>query len=380
MVTSEKIMTAREAVQRFIKPGTHIAFCGITINRKPMTITREIVRQGIGDLYVTANFSSWAEEMLAGAGLIKWLETTYFGLEAGMPVAYALRLAVEEGAVELLEDYSNWSFAMRALAGRHGWPFAPCLGDLGSNLLDFDVFGRAGLRRKDAAGNWIHPGIPPKKFEVIDDPFEGWGLRPRKFRTGEDTCANQTNAYQVYGPKATGYTREEGVKVGLVPPLLPEVAVLRAQRVSVEGTVRVEGVLGSDIDQAVSARVLIVECERICPAEELRFCPEHNQIPGNFVHAIVEQPFGAHPTAVPNYYDYDYHWLRRYVQTCNHQSRDFLKRFWMKEVGETEDDWDYLTRKIGWSHLLGLIADPEYHYSPTFDRFGPSNFEEVKNE
>ncbi|NPV90146.1 MAG: hypothetical protein HPY50_05140 [Firmicutes bacterium] len=370
MQDQQKVMTAREAVQRFIKPGTHIAFGGVTVGRKPMTIAREIVRQGVGELYVTANFSSWVEEMLAGAGLIKKFETTYFGLEAGMPVAYAIRRAVETGEIELLEDYSNLSFAMRALAARMGWPFAPCMGDLGSDLPEFDVFGRAGLRGKDANGDWIHPGIPPKKLQVIDDPFEGWGLRPRKFRTGEDTCANQTNAYRQLGPKATAYTGKQGVKVALVPPLLPEVVVIRAQKASVEGTVRVEGVVGSDIDQAVSGRILIVECERVCSAEELRFLPEHNQIPGFFVHAVVEQPFGAHPTSVPSYYDYDYHWLRRYVQTCNHQSLDFIKRFWREEVGDTENDWDYFTRKIGWSHLLNLVADPVYRYNPEYDRFG----------
>lgn len=51
----KKVMFAKEAVQRFIKPGTHIAFGGFTILRRPNTIAREIVRQGIGDLFVTMN-------------------------------------------------------------------------------------------------------------------------------------------------------------------------------------------------------------------------------------------------------------------------------------------------------------------------------------
>ncbi len=49
---------------------------------------------------------------------------------------------------------------------------------------------------------------------------------------------------------------------------------------------------GLDIDQALCGRILIVECERICSAEELRDKPELNQIPAHAVHAIVEAPFG----------------------------------------------------------------------------------------
>ncbi|MDI3480722.1 MAG: glutaconate CoA-transferase, subunit, partial [Tepidanaerobacteraceae bacterium] len=108
---NKKVMTAKEAVKRFIKPGTHIAFGGFTILRRPMAIAREIVRQGIGELFVTMNGGTLVEEMLAGAGLIKWLETTYLGLEGGMPVAYAIRQGIETGKIELVEDYSNWSFA-----------------------------------------------------------------------------------------------------------------------------------------------------------------------------------------------------------------------------------------------------------------------------
>lgn len=81
---------------------------------------------------------------------------------------------------------------------------------------------------------------------------------------------------------------------------------------------------------------------------------------------------------MPKCYDYDYHWLRKYVQTCNYQDQDFLKEFWHKEVGETKDDWDYLERKVGWDTLLDLVSDPEYHYSPEFDRFGPAKWESAK--
>lgn len=97
-----KVMSAEEAVKRFIPPGTHISFGGFTILRRPMAIGRELVRQGIGDLFLTMNGGTAVEEMLAGAGLVKWLESTYLRLEGGMPVAYGMRKAIEEGEIELI--------------------------------------------------------------------------------------------------------------------------------------------------------------------------------------------------------------------------------------------------------------------------------------
>ena len=71
-----KVMSAADAVKRFVKPGTHIAFGGFTILRRPMVVAREVVRQGIGDLFVTMNGGTVVEEMLAGMGLVRWMETT----------------------------------------------------------------------------------------------------------------------------------------------------------------------------------------------------------------------------------------------------------------------------------------------------------------
>ena len=203
---STKIMTAQEAVKTYIKPGTHIAFGGFTVLRRPMAIAREICRQNIGDLYVNMNGGSIIEEMLAGCGLIKWLETTYIGMDGGMPVAYAIRRSVEEGLIELIEDYSNWSFAQRTLAGRLGLPFMPCMGNLGSDILEYDSFGEAGLRGNNEDGSPIHAGIPPKKFAVIDDPFDGFGLRPAVFNNGRDSVGNTTNAYLKNIKKSTKYS------------------------------------------------------------------------------------------------------------------------------------------------------------------------------
>lgn len=372
---TDKVMTAREAVSRFIKPGAHIAFGGFTILRRPNTIARELLRQGIGELYITMNGGTLVEEMLAGAGLIRWLESTYLGLEGGMPVAYAIRQAIQCGQIELVEDYTNWSYALRTIAGKYGLPFMPCMGDMGSDVMEYDTFGKAGLRGKDEYDKWKHPGIPPKKYAVIDDPFDGWGLRPRTFKNGEDSCPNKTNAYKNGRKLPTAYTGQPGVKVALVPPVLPEVCVVRVQRVALDGTIRMEGLIGPDIEQSLCGKTLIVECERICSADEIRTNPEHNQIPGRFVHAIVEQPYGAYPTCMPNYYDYDYQWFKQYTQAVNGKSKAEVEKYWLNHVKDTQDDWDYLEKRAGWKKLWSLRVNPSFHYNPEYDRF----CEEVKS-
>lgn len=370
-------MTARAAVERFIKPGACLCVGGFGYTRLPMTLVREIIRQRIGELFVTTCGAAAALELLAANRLIKRMDTTYIGLEGFQPVARNLRRQIEEGTIEVVEDYDNYSYCSRALAARYGWPFAPTMCGLGSDLLEYDSFSDAGLRGQNANGSWIHASIPPKKYAVIDDPFNGWGLRPHQF-SGGDTTANETNALEKVR-ESVAYTNRPGVKVVLVPPLLPEVTIIRAQLVGCEGTVRIDGVLGADLDKAIAAKVLIVECEKVVPEEEMSFVPEANSIAAHFVDAIVEQPFGAYPSAVPDYYDYDWQFWVNYSR-INGLPANELDAWWRDYVISTADDWDFLTNKVGsdlpdedgesgWERLFELRADPEYGYNPNLKRW-----------
>lgn len=168
-----KIMTAKQAVERFIHPGCHIAFGGFTILRRPMAIAREIVRQNIGELFVTMNGGTIVEEMLAGAGLIKWLETTYLGMDGGMPVAYAVRRGIELGEIELVEDYSNWSFAQRTLAGRLGLPFMPCMATWAPTCSPTTFSGRPGCGGRRRTAPPCTRASPAKSSRSSTTPLRG---------------------------------------------------------------------------------------------------------------------------------------------------------------------------------------------------------------
>jgi len=128
-----------------------------------------------------------------------------------------------------------------------------------------------------------------------------------------------------------------------------------------------EGILGPDAEQAMCAKTLIVECEQIVPSEELRAAPELNHLPAHITTAIVEQPFGGYPTAIPNYYDYDWDWWVSYGR-LNRKSKEEVKDWWTKHVVDTKDDWDYLQRIVGMNRLFELRATPGYGYRADLKR------------
>src|SRR5260370_31926481 len=104
---------------------------------------------------------SWAiyvasiEESLAANDLISRIETTYIGLEGIQPLAYSIRRRIQDGSIPLIEDYSNYGYASRTIAGRYGWPFAPLMAELGSSLPEYDTFGKAGLAGKKDGGELV---------------------------------------------------------------------------------------------------------------------------------------------------------------------------------------------------------------------------------
>ena len=365
-MASEKLMTAHEAVQKYIKPGTQVCPCGFSYTRRPFTLIREIIRQGIGDLYVTMNGGTACTEALAGCGLVKRIESTYLGLEGIQPVANSVRRGIEEGEIELVEDYSNYGYATRTVAGKYGWPFAPLVSELGSDILTYDTLGKAGLRGKNPDGSWIDPRIPPKKYHVVDDPFDGWGLRPHDFEDGDKT-ANQTNDLE--GARtSTKYTGNPGIQdrpgaagdAGSGP--LAGATRRRGGNGPPGGHFRA-GHRAVDRWQAADRRMRAGRAG----GGAARRRRERNHIPAHITDAIVEQPFGGYPSAVPNYYDYDWDWFVSYGRT-NRRPKEEVRAWWADHVQRTEDDWEYLSSVVGMKRLFELRAQTAYGYRPDLAR------------
>jgi len=109
----DKRKTEAEAVRQLINDGDYIGTELYGTVRCPMSLTNEIVRQGIQDLRI-AGQGVLELDMLLAAGLVKALDITYIGLEL-YGVSNCLRREVESGRVEKVVDWSNAAIAWRCL-------------------------------------------------------------------------------------------------------------------------------------------------------------------------------------------------------------------------------------------------------------------------
>jgi len=92
-----EIMTAKEAVERYIHTGTQVCWGGFSYTRRPFTICREVIRQRdrIQHHFCTMNGGASIEEALAANDLVSRMETTYIGLEGIQPVAFSIRRRIQ---------------------------------------------------------------------------------------------------------------------------------------------------------------------------------------------------------------------------------------------------------------------------------------------
>ena len=316
----DKLMTLEDTVRRFIKNGSQIAIGGFTVTRNPMALAYEIVRQGIKDIHLVCHSNGQALDVLIGAGCVKRLEIAYGGNGRYAPTCIRFKKAIQRGEIQF-EDYSNYQMSLRFLAGALGIPFIPTKSGLGSDLINLEGFPPEIRKEKKVAS---------KKYVVTQNPFNG-----------------------------------EDDKVVLLPALNPDVAIMHAQYVGEDGTVRIKGLTFADIEQAKSADIVIVTCEEIVPRSFIRLDPDQNSLPPFFVDAIVKIPYGAHPTAVYTCYDYDPKHLNLYKKVAD-DDRTF-KEYLDEWVYGVKSHEEYL-EKIGSTNLLQIKANPVLGYAVGLDR------------
>jgi glutaconate CoA-transferase, subunit A len=285
-----------------------------------MAMVFEIIKARINNLHIVNNPGGPDTDLLIGAGCVAKSETSYIGHEVfGHPYNFKRQYDKKTAAYDYLhDDWTVGSGSMRILAGAMGIPFIPTKFLRGSDLLNPDNDNFKEIRGKD-------PKVPKKKFVIMKDPF--W----------------------------------EGEEVVLVPAIHPDVCILHAQEVAEDGTARISGGTFLDYYAAVASKVTIISAEKIVPIEKLLANREANMIPGELVDAIVEVPFGAHPTAVHGCYDNDPWWFQEYI---NASKKPTSMAAWLDSwVYGVKTFADYLA-KVGPQRLEKLTADPVIGYAP----------------
>jgi glutaconate CoA-transferase, subunit A len=247
----DKLMDEKEAISRFVYDGCYIGTELYGTVRCPMSLAREVVRQGKKDLRVCGQGVLELDLWLA-AGLVKKLDITYIALEV-YGISSALRRAVESGQVVSCVEWSNAAITWRMKATSMGVPFLPARSMLGSDMIKYS----------------------PAK--VIEDPFTG-------------------------------------MKLCLLPALILDVALIHVHRADRYGNAQVEGISGFAFEMSRAAKRVIISAEEIVPTEEIRKYPDRTIIPYYLVDAVVHAPFGSHPGEMVYDYVRDEPGIREWVE------------------------------------------------------------------
>ena len=243
-----------ESAVASIPDGAVVALSGNTLHRAPCAAVHEMVRQNKRDLEVVKTAGSYDVDILAGAGCLRSVAAGFVGFENVFGLAPRYRKAVEEGQVQV-KEHACYTVIAGLRAAIQGLPFMPVAGMFGSDLL------------------------AAQDFRTVRDPY-----------SGADVVA--------------------------VQQIRPDVALIHVQEADTEGNGRIVGTRFEDVLMVEAAKRVILTCERLVKAEELEWEPERTAIPGFLVESVVVAPRGAWPTSCAGEYDYDYDYLKAYVEAA----------------------------------------------------------------
>ena len=246
-----KLVSMRDAIAEFVPDGSSIAL-GVQLEQMiPFAAGHEIIRQKKRDLRLIGPISDCLFDQIIGAGCAKDVVAAWVG-NVMMGQAYNFRRAVEAGEIRVF-NMTNFAIALGLQAGAMGVPFLPTRTAMGSDV---------------PKGNHF--------FYQIISPFE---------------------------PKET---------LLAVRAIVPDVAIVHVQRADTEGNAHCWGNFGVMLEAVRAAKKVIVIAEEIVSAEVIASDPNRTVIPGFLVSAVVDEPFGAHPSPVQGYYSRDNEFFRSY--------------------------------------------------------------------
>jgi glutaconate CoA-transferase subunit A len=300
MNLESKVCSMQQAVDHFVADGSTVAIEGFTAFIG-FAAAHEIIRQRKRDLTLCRLTPDLVYDQMIAAGVARKLIFSYLG-NPGVGSLHCIRRAVEKKIPQPLEieEYSHFGMVGRYLAGASNLPFFPLRSYSGSDL----------------------PEANPQ-IRFVDSPY------------GE-------------GP------------IAVVPPLKPSVTFIHAQRADEKGNTQLWGLIGIQKEAAFAAGRVVVIVEEIVDQSVIRRDPNRTLIPGIIVDAVVQEPYGAHPSYVQGYYDRD----NTFYLAWDKISRDQAEtEKWLQEwVYDLPDRTTYL-QKLGNERLNSLapgelMADP----------------------
>lgn len=306
--TGSKIMTAKDAISRFVDDGDHFVIGNYTVGTCAELVF-EVIRQKKKGFTLYSQSGVFDVEVLVAGGCVDRLVTTYVYRAGGREGGSAVERAIKSGTLQI-EDYTNFQYNARMVAGMHGFSFMQVL----EGAMVTDLYKKRSFMGDD-------------KYRVINCPYTG-------------------------------------KQILTVPAANPDVCIVHVQRADRFGNAQYWGALGSVAAAALASSKIIVSCEEIVEPDIIRSSPQLTIIPAYRVNAVVEIPWGAHPTEVLGYYNLD---RAAYANFFISDMRAEGLKAWM-------DDWIYSCRDrqayidhymtVFGSGMLDAIRAKPYYSAP----------------
>lgn len=277
---ADKKMSLAQAAS-IVQNGMTIAVGGGLSWREPMAFLREIVRQQRRELRVVGTAHGVDVDLLCGAGVVSVVEESYVGFEHDFGMAPNFRRVCESGRVQV-HDTCCHTIIQQLRAAEFGVPFLPVRSVQGTDFLQ------------------LHP-----EYKTMTCPFTGLPLV-------------------------------------LVPALAPDVAIVHAQYGDAQGNLKILPPLVADLFFIRASKHVIATVEQLLPAEELRLLEPN--VPYFWVEAVVEVPYGAHPTSCYPFYAYDRAHLSEYYAAAQAGPDTFTHDYLARYVFEPTTHDEYLAR------------------------------------
>lgn len=303
-----KVVDMDEAISSAVHDGASVYLAGFT-HLIPFAAGHEIIRQGYEDLTLIRATPDLVYDHMIAAGCASEVVFSWAG-NPGMGSLRCFRRAVEDGVPNDVEvdEYSHFGLISRVSAGARDLPF-----------------------------------VPLRTFAGSDYPAVNDAIR---------TMANPF---------------DEGIdEVPVVPPLRPDVAVVRAQRADPTGSAHLWGILGEITEVAFAAETVILSVEELVDERVIRSDPNRTHLPSGIIDYVVEEPFGSHPSYVQGYYDRD---NRGYIDWDDHSKTHESARQWIDDwVHGVENRTEYV-EQLSSDRIVDLQPRTSYATPVDFGRY-----------
>ena len=274
-----KVITAKEAVERYVRDGDFIASGGFGHVRVSMAIVYEMIRQKKRNLIMAGKTAVHDCDILVGSGCVNRVEVAYaFGHEL-RGLSPASRRMVESGQCKVIAETSNAGYQWRFLAGMMGLSFIPSRTMLGTDTSKYS------------------------SSKIAKDPFTG---KPIMF----------------------------------IPAAYPDVAFIHVHCCDVYGNAHINATTVEDIELSRCARRLILTTEEIVGNDVIQKEPWQTKIPFFVVDAVVEVPYGSHPCQMPGMYYFDEEHIAEWLDLS--KTADGVDKYLNKYVFSVNNFEDYL--------------------------------------